>query len=338
MAIILSGGHFCAQFKMMTEETLDQIVKDIRNCRKSDGKHLLGKKESVKYTNEKIKEQVRILASFPDKKLNRDIVAQKNKDIFHSLPLDLTVKEALKLNEKLLKDYIGWSDLIGEVDVNFWSMFGLVPMSLVPRKGEPYYYPSCNKDVWSKLIADGAKGLDEILIDGLSEKWSAFFQASGTVLSMGTYFDNNYKHRQKLAEIEATLFTSPYKTCKELEDEFDIKSIKKRLKEAARVFYLDKTKPMAERIAVFTEYGDVRSSIWEPFDPIISKMFSGTEYFDRHEMVNTVDVIENHMDCMDEYREEDRNYEPSEGAIERLKAYYLNKLFIEGVAKFEFDW
>ena len=33
-----------------------------------------------------------------------------------------------------------------------------------------------------------------------------------------------------------------------------------------------------------------------------------------------------------------RNYKPSQEAVDRLYKFYVEKLFLEGVGSFEFDW
>jgi len=130
---------------------------------------------------------------------------------------------------------------------------------------------------------------------------------------------------------------SPYKTFKELEDAFNMN----KLQAAAKEFYLDETKKLSERIKVFDKYGKVESYIHEPEDVALKAVFK--DYgcdgnTNRYETIDCSDVIDHYLERLKDLKDKNKNKKPSELALKRLRAYYFNKLFQEGVAKFEFDW
>lgn len=144
---------------------------------------------------------------------------------------------------------------------------------------------------------------------------------------------------------------SMYNSLDEMEEELSVKKIGAE----AVIFYLDKTKNFEERIKVFEKYGDEDSFVYEPIDEVLFKIFEA--YCDgldaeRRSNIECIDIINwwidyklkkqrikfvKFTDC-DKIKGKKRNYIPSKIAIERLRKYYTEKLFIEGIARFQFDW
>ena len=79
----------------------------------------------------------------------------------------------------------------------------------------------------------------------------------------------------------------------------------------------------------------------------------GESGVERHEIVYCANVIEWWIECLSyrktkidyhknrfhpELKQEYRNYKPSEESINRLYRYYMEKIFLYGIGKFDFDW
>ena len=143
--------------------------------------------------------------------------------------------------------------------------------------------------------------------------------------------------------------TSPWKDMNEMEEELSVKKIGA----AAIEYYLDPTKPWSERLKVFNRYGK-EEGCYTPYDISLAKIFTkymDNSYVDRHETFYCDNVIEWWIDTLWDNRckfvrtsydmklvKFRRNYEPSQQAIERLSRYYMEKSFLFGVSRSQFDW
>jgi hypothetical protein len=107
---------------------------------------------------------------------------------------------------------------------------------------------------------------------------------------------------------------------------------------------------------VFNIHGESETYLFNPTDFRLAKIFEiYTEVYEpeRHTDIECSEVIEfwiqelKEKRCEIDYsqnkyhpslRREERNYIPSSEAILRLKTFYLEKLFLEGIGSFTFDW
>jgi hypothetical protein len=141
---------------------------------------------------------------------------------------------------------------------------------------------------------------------------------------------------------------SKFNTLDELEENLTVKQVKNG---GAKEFYLDETKPMSERVKAFNEYGGVNIYKYRPITKEIKDIFDWYYYTccpNKMETILTASVIIDFWMVEIErcktikidgiFEESERKYKPSKEALERLENYYLNKLMLEGVAKFTYDW
>lgn len=163
-------------------------------------------------------------------------------------------------------------------------------------------------------------------------------------------FNNVWKEQKKLYDNRNTIFRSPYKDLQQIEEEVPFKKIK----QVAKEFYLDKTKDFNQRIKVFNEHGEEKGFYHTPHNNSLRKIFEDYKeegFMERHETIHCTTIIEWWIDELAEKRciitpirsrieveKEDRYYQPSETAIQRLKKRYIEILFIEEISNFKFDW
>lgn len=150
---------------------------------------------------------------------------------------------------------------------------------------------------------------------------------------------------------------SPYQTLEELESNETVKNATR----AGKIFYLDKTKNLNERIEAFYTYGEKDMYIHHFADSNLEKIsecFIDRMGVERHQNIDCTEIISwwvayqwgsahlpktrcfIHRDKYNKFKivTKPRNYSPSKEAYDRLYAYYLEKVFKEGVATFNFDW
>jgi hypothetical protein len=150
---------------------------------------------------------------------------------------------------------------------------------------------------------------------------------------------------------------SPYQTLDELESNETVKNAV----QAGKIFYLDKTKDLDERIEAFSKYGKKVTFIHHFTDlhlEKISECFLGLMHVERYQNIDCTEIVKWWVDRQYGYKylsstrcfirgdgflrlkieTKPRNYTPSKEAYDRLYAYYLEKVFKEGVATFEMDW
>ena len=160
-----------------------------------------------------------------------------------------------------------------------------------------------------------------------------------------TKFHSMYGH------IDEKVKLFEYKDLNHMEEELSVKKIQHE----AEKFYLDRSKNWKERLKVFEKYGKKVSSIHHPADSSLEKIFQMNiekcEH-ERHETITCSYVIEWWIEQLSENRthifeaergrikmdEADRNYEPSDKAMDRLEKLYMEKIMLERVASFELDW
>jgi hypothetical protein len=272
-----------------------------------------------KYSDQEIFDQLRV---YFDTKVLDEVALQDQVEAFkYTLPIDISVEEGKKLIQDKFNQLVGWTDTKC-MDIHFWSKFGGCQYTQIP------YLVENNTDVFSKKLS-----------------------LSGFIYGQLYNFDKWYQDYCNRVTMRRTIFTSPYNSMEKMEEELSVKKIKA----ACKNFYLDKTKDLNERIKVFSKYGDDYGCIWYPYDKDMNKIFQTyvEKNVERHEIVTSVDVIKWWIDLLSEkntkisFKENKyhpniiskyRNYVPTEESINRLRKYYLEKLFIEGVGSFEVDW
>jgi len=161
-----------------------------------------------------------------------------------------------------------------------------------------------------------------------------------------------WKEKNKIKKESEKIYTSNFKDLNDLEENVTVKNIKTE----AKKFYMDKTKDFKKREKVFSKHGKSNDYIYHPIDSNLKKIFDiyfENDYLDKHQIVKTLDVIKNWIETLSDSRSiidysknkyhpniksTERNYTPSDKAIERLYRFYAEKMFLEGVSEFEFDW
>jgi hypothetical protein len=223
-------------------------------------------------------------------------------------------------------------------DTTFWSKFGSAPYTI---KG------ITNKDLINANKRFGTVGMNEIFENGEFSKYQIIRHYNSTM----SYFSATWKAKKVIYDLEKQNFSSPFKDLQEMEDNVVVKKIK----DEARKYYLDKSKPLQERIKVFSAHGNKETSIFRPIDKylcVIFDLYCEQDWIQRHETASTTYIIDKWIYNLTDNRIEidrtnkyhpalkttKRNYTPSEKAIERLNYFYMSRLFLEGVSEFEFDW
>lgn len=272
-----------------------------------------------KYSDQEIFDQLR--AYFDSKTFDEVYIREQIEAFKYTLPTNLSIEEGKKLIQDKFNQLFGWTDS-KYMDIYFWSKFGGCQFTQVPYLVEYDNNIFCNK------------------LNLSSFKHNELY-----------YFEKWYQDYCSRKKARNTIFTSPYNTMDEMEEELSVNKIK----EACKNFYLDKTKNLNERIKVFSKYGDTYGYIWTPFDKDMNKIFQMycENNLERHEIVDSVEVIEWWIDLLSEkntkisFKENKfhpniifkyRNYVPTQESIDRLRIFYLERLFIEGVSSFELDW
>lgn len=134
-----------------------------------------------------------------------------------------------------------------------------------------------------------------------------------------------------------------YSTAKQYEKA--INNAKATIENNAMSFCLDPNNNIEERIKLFEVVGGSDGWIFRPDDKVLAKMFESyydADYCSKHEEVYCSNVLEYAIEQL-EYESQSgevypRNYEITDALRARLKTMYFNKLVIEGVASFKFDW
>lgn len=238
------------------------------------------------------------------------------------LPTNLAINDLKEYIKLKLYDLFGWKDLV-PMNSEFWQPFHNIAYNLIGVLTE-----GMHKDYFTNVLK--YHGFIDRSLNGLDE-W--------------------YKTYVNLEKLKNQIHTSPYKNMDEMEEELSVK----RIGAAAKEFYLDRTKDISERVKVFSKYGEEQSWIWKPQDFDLHKIFEmhGESGVERHEIVYCANVIEWWIECLSyrktkidyhknrfhpELKQEYRNYKPSEESINRLYRYYMEKIFLYGIGKFDFDW
>lgn len=264
-------------------------------------------------------------------------LTEKIESLMSSLPLEnLDEKQQFK---KDLYSFLGWTDK-APLDPKFWANFGSAPCSF---DGTDTY----NKNLVRYHREYGTVGMDVIFGDAFDKNYHVIHTANNALEG----FAGMWNEKKKFKDIKNKMFSSPYESLDDLEENVTMKKIE----EEARKFYMDKTKKFEDRLEVFNKYGKEESYIFRPNDKdlkVIFQVYSSEGYTERHEQIECSQIIEFWLSYMAENRikidwsnrfhpkmkELKRGYEPSEEAQDRLFRFYMERLFVEGVGSFNFDW
>jgi hypothetical protein len=163
-------------------------------------------------------------------------------------------------------------------------------------------------------------------------------------------FMNVWDEKNNRKKLKTKSFFSPFNSL----DELEANVVVKHIEEEAKKFYHDKTKNFEERVKVFTRHGAQKDSIFDPIDRMLAKIFHiySEGENDRNSIIECEQIINWWIDCLvcdrckldwtnqyhPQLKKKKRNYEPSDAACDRLFRYYMEKVFLEEVGSFKFDW
>jgi len=291
------------------------------------------------YTDEEIGEQIyTVLNTFIDpillkKKISKMMDMLSYED--ESKDKKYVVNEVYKM--------LGWKtednkDGLTPINEEFWVGSGSIPFVI----SESDY----NKKMFNLKTLYGAMGLHEIF----GKNIEVFFDIKSILFGTINSFPVEWNKRYDLKIEKNKKYSSNFDSLDDLEDNVVVKNIKSE----AIKFYRDKSKNYKERRKVFEKHGNKECYIFHPKDKNLNEIFEKycDDDQDRHSMIHVSEVIEWWIDIMSEFRTKivssgkfnkkiektTRNYIPSKTAIKRLERYYMEKLFLEGICKFEFDW
>ena len=326
-------GSLLIKSNRFTQEELDELFKNRGTTHESHFYHL--KKNMKTYFDQEIADQIETMLNhivFGE----QDLIDKTN-SFFNESPLVDLVSEKKIFTDKVYK-LVGW-DKFKPLDRKFWREFGSAPIGGLSKS---------NAKLMKFKDKYGACAMEEIF--GL--KFSNTYFYTYAVQNIIDGFAGKWNEAIKLKKEKEKVYSSPYKDLNDLEENVTVKKIK----EESKNFYLDKTKDFKERVKVFSMHGKFEGSILQPSDSNLKKIFDiygEKSYIDRHQKCDSVDIvewwIENLSDgrCKIDYsknhfhpdlKESKRKYKPSKAVIDRLYRYYVEKLFLDGVGSFEWDW
>lgn len=286
------------------------------------------------WTDEEIGEQINTMIeskTFSDTDLN-----DKIEELINSLPFEniSTEKELFKSN---LYKLVGW-DILTPLNPVFWEKFGSAPFFISEN--------DTNKKLLNFRKIYGACGMNEIF----GSKFEDNCHLVHIINNALTYFNDKWEEKKKRKEIKTQFFSSTFNSLDEIEENVVIKHVA----EEAKKFYHDKSKVFEERVKVFTRYGKREDYIFHPKNRILDKIFKmyieGEN--DRCSIIECDQIINWWVKMLmykrcklnwsnpyhPELKQKNRNYKPSNAACDRLFKYYMEKMFLEEVGSFVFDW
>jgi hypothetical protein len=271
--------------------------------------------------DEKISEQIDMLDNLIV--YTRDEVKEKENTLY---------REAIKLDPKTVNTFIETEVKnyfnCYNYDNNFWIKFSSAP-----------YYQKHEDEKGRK----GGVGMDTIFGSKFEDcdRYDTDNLINLLKMNVEQYHKKNIKKTPKVSKYSCL---------------GDFMKIYEKIRIDAIIFYKDETQGFDERIKVFNKFGKKETYIYTPNNPNLKQIFdimNEQDYFERHQTVECTYIV----DCWVEYLEDkrckisynenryhpkiiktDRNYTPSNKAIERLRRYYYNIIMSENVAKFDFDW
>jgi L-rhamnose mutarotase len=286
------------------------------------------------WTDEQIGEQINTMMA--SKTFGDTVLDDRIEDLMKSLPLEnLSVeKETFKIN---LYKMVGW-DVLTPLNPNFWARFGSAPFFISEKDN--------NKKLLTFRKLYGACGMNEIFGSKFEDNYRLVYKINNAIEN----FINLWEEKNNIKKIKTKSFFSPFNSLEEIEENVVVKHIG----EEAIKFYHDKTKIFEERVKVFTRHGVRKDFIFHPTDRNINKIFKlySEDEIDRNSIIECEQIIswwiemqaykKSKLDWENPYhpklKQSNRNYKPSDDACERLYKYYMEKLFLDEVGSFIFDW
>lgn len=315
----------------------DEELNEMKSTSTAHSSHWHGMKKGAKiYSDEEIATQIEVFFNTPN--ISEEKFSSIKNKLFKSLPLKDKNKEKQALRE-ILFSCLNWTEERNGLS-KMWAPFGSAP------SGDDETLHGEKLQLLQQKY--GACSMGTIFNGEFSEKFHIFwYSVNNTLHEFDTYWDL-VKSQKDLKE---TAFSSPYNTLDEIEENV----VMKKIPEAAKNFYLDKTKSFEERLKVFAAHGKQDSSIFQPTNrdlKIIFDVYSENGWIERHQIVKCEQIVEYwidklidnrcHLDWTNKYHPKvatkSRNYKPSQKAIDRLHRYYMEKLFLDGIGSFEWDW
>lgn len=288
------------------------------------GKLLLDKS----HTDQRIDQEITILMNIIDRS-DEDIRKESDR-IYSTLDYTMTVTEA---NIYIRSEFYKFIGITTQLDFNFWKNFGSAPL-----------YQKYEDEKVKKGI-----GMDK-LFDGKFDGWSNACDIEREI----SVLTENFKSKID-RDLERSAFiniVSPYKNLDDIQENVTVK----KAKEAAKIFLMDNTKSIEDKLEVFDIYGEEEQYIYDPNHPFLNKIFEiykEQDMIQKYEVVDCLDIVEWWIDELSDKRCEisyvsnkyhpnlirtKRNYEPSQEALDRLSNYYRDIILEEGVVRFTFDW
>lgn len=326
-------GSLLIKSNRFTQEELDEMFKNRGTTHESHFSHL--RKTEKTFSDDEIADQIYTMlnqVAFSEQPL------QDKMNLFFNECELIDMKSEKKLYKKKVYNLIGW-DKLKPLNNTFWREFGSAPINGLSTS---------NKKLMMFKDKYGACAMEDIF----GYKFSRTYFYTYTILNNIKNFDEKWKEANKIKNESEKVYTSPYKNIDDLEENISVK----RIKDEARKFYLDKSKNFKDRVDVFNKYGESHSYIYHPKNSNINKIFDiyqEMDYTERHQNVECESIISFWIDSLTDDRCEidysrnsyhpslkktKRKYKPSKKAIDRLYKYYMEKLFLEGMGSFEWDW
>jgi hypothetical protein len=314
----------------------DEEITEMKKSSTAHSSHWNGlSKTSKTYTDDEIKTQIEVFFATPQ--INevrfKELVAM----MYKALPI--VDKEAERKNfRELLFGILNWTEEKNGLS-KMWAPFGSAPSN---PDG------TLHGEKLQKLQKKyGACSMGTVFDGQFSDKFHIFWYSANTALSG---FDTYWEEAKRKKDLKNGIHSSPFKDLNDIEEN----TVMKKMASVCKEFYLDKSKDFNERVKVFSSYGKSESYIFHPSDPDLKKIFEAYTERDvqRHETIQCAEVVwwwidylrakRCHLNWTNPYHpkidEETRNYKPSQEAVDRLYKFYVEKLFLEGVGSFEFDW
>lgn len=229
-------------------------------------------------------------------------------------------------------------DKLTPFNQNFWKNFGSAPFDIDERFS--------NNTLLEFKEKYGACGMSEIFGNKFKSNYHLTYLINNTL----SEFNSKWIVIKEKKDLNIHTFNSPYNNIDEIENNVTINKII----EEAKIFYHDKTKNFNDRIKVFTKYGESNDWIFYPVDYNLHKIFElyMESEINRNQIIETPYIVEWWIEKLKNYRCEfnwinqyhpkllttKRNYNYSDKALDRLYHYYMEKLFLEEIGSFEFDW
>jgi len=303
---LFKSNHF-------TDEEIEKMKKE-STCHES---HWCGlEKPDKSWSDDEIATQIEVFFNTP----NLDTIAFKKlvNKMLKSLPI-INKNHELKVFTELLFGCLNWTNEKNGIS-EMWVKFGSAPIDSM-----------------------------EIIFGGQFEnKFHIFWYGVKRAIFE---FDNYWDNEKRKKDLKEKTFSSPYNSVDEIEENVVIKNVA----EVAKQFYHDKTKDFEERVKVFTKYAKRNTFIFHPTDHDLDKIFKiyiENDFLERRQIIECEKVVNSwieslmykrcHLSWTNPYhptlKQKNRNYKPSEKAIDRLYKYYMEKLFNDEVGSYEFDW